>query len=259
MFIYGIDIAKSGSKTAWVKIDSQGNIVAKNSSTTNLTKEIYDDLLNKKVKIAIGFEAPMWVPVPRLREVMGQIQFSMKARFEVETEKSSQIENARGYEWYQGVASSASMKAIVVGNTIFKNNVPLKVTKDIEKWDDEYPLLVYEGYCAGRFKPKQFYGLSYFANLGLLKDHEIDAFVVATACLYGINHKIIPFTQFKEHLSVVCSDDEAKVTQNLTNITSKSIMHKSIEHSDIVCLWDIIFKGNVIGTKACSVYGFSFQ
>lgn len=254
MYIYGVDISKKSSTTAWVKLDSQGNIIAKNSSITNLCENINEDLF-KKLRIAIGIEAPMWAPIPNMRKVKGNIQFNMKARFNVEMEKSSQSKNAKGYEWYQGIASSASMKAIIIGNRVF-SQVAVKATKDIHEWNVDRPLFIYEGYCAGRFKPKQYYDSSVFTKLKLLTEHEIDAFVIATAFLTELRYIDRPNFEFREHLSVVCSNQKLQFTQSL--IGKQSLVTNDFEHSDIVCLWNIILNGNVTGPQACSVFGFSF-
>lgn len=260
MRIYGLDISKKGSTTAWVKIDEKGNVMEKNSSISNLIASI---LADRGKQIAIGIEAPMWIPVPTTRVVKGQVQFSMKARFDIEKEKSSQSSNAKGYEWYQGVASSASMKALAICKLLFneeflKNN-PMKATKNKDEWGDETPLYVFEGYSAGRFKPKNRYNSKEFSSLGLIKEHEIDAFTIASAFLFEKEQVDALPVAFDEHLSIVCPLHSTTVKQTIKKCQSLSQAQPIVsKHKDIVCLWNMVLNGNVSGPKACDVYGFSF-
>lgn len=124
--------------------------------------------LNDGRRIAIGFEAPMWIPIYG-RLPVGRFSL-FKPRFPAEA----------GHEWYLQAGAAASLKALSLGHILFcllPDKVrPLVLTTDFRAWlDRPEAIFVFEGFVAGDFK------LSPPDGVPVKADNEWDAFTTAAA------------------------------------------------------------------------------
>lgn len=242
--IYGMDVGIDGLRTAWVKINRKGEVEKACKSVTGLIDSLYKDLKFNRL-VALGFEAPMWIPIPKATNRRNEINFEMQPRFKSE---------GRKYGWYQGVAAQASIKTLVISKFLFDQNfkdyIAPKITKDKAKWiNGEKQLYVFEGFAAGKFKPREYYpekdnlqSSPFYVQLKLETNDQIDAFTIASAFWYEINNKKknpLP-VDFIEHLSF-------------------SVNSKDETDQEMICLWEMIFGMKIQGPKACDVYGFRFS
>jgi len=200
LYFYGLDInikrkSLSNGNTGWAKLDASGAIVVNlNFNIKNLGEAIANDLL-KGHKVALGFEAPMWYPIPKYD---AQGRFHMTPRFK-EEETSIQKRNGN-YEsskrWYVG-GSQPMVKGYPLGLLLFEwmiqeyaNNstgdhlLTIKATTDFKLWADkesEHQLYLYEGFVTGLYKPEKG-DFKKIKDKGVLTNNEVaDAFIVAEA------------------------------------------------------------------------------
>lgn len=135
-----------------------------------LRSEVLADLQAGR-KVAMGFEAPMWLPIA---EVEQPNHCLFPPRFPAE----------RGREWYLQSGAAATVKAIPLGKGIIPHVAqavpPLCTTTQVaaESWHSN-TLLLFEGYVAGDYKVDVPPGCVHAPN-------EWDAFLAALA--WGARH-----------------------------------------------------------------------
>jgi hypothetical protein len=160
LIIYGADIGvykinpqgipRSTTTFAWARfnpgeLNNQKSVEAfRNCSTTgkrltDLAQHIVDDL-KSGTRIAVGFEAPMWIPAPTSfvgpRSLFGP-------RFSEE----------QGFEWYLQSGAAATAKALVLGKLLWsivgRSGVDIIITTGDPQKNS---IRAYEGFVAGKFK-----------------------------------------------------------------------------------------------------------
>ena len=152
--VYGVDIGvyrednpKLKSTFAWARIENDYSKCEKTKPNNDnsgksircLATKINCDLKNNK-KIALGFEAPMWIPVEDLKKD-GNL---FKKRFEAEGSK---------YRWYLQSGAAATLKSIVIGKNLFGLLIKdIQFTTSPEDWKNGNKILLFEGFAAGNYK-----------------------------------------------------------------------------------------------------------
>lgn len=289
MFIYALDINIASEKlddghTGWVKIDENGNLKIQDFNISNLADEIAQNVDNG-IKVALGFEAPMWYPVPQ-REDTGK--FTMKPRFDAENIKVG-ISNNK--QWYQ-IGSQATVKSYVLGFLLFewlvkKYQQTTRMTTCYDSWvKGDANIYLYEGFVTGNYKPKKDDYDNIKTNSKLSNDEVIDAYIVAaafqqfnsnqpnnTTSMNLVFPKGYNFT-CKTHLRV-CSKEmiteetttKSSHTDTISDLISSPDEEKYIA-SKCLSVWkhiiqDVNEKGTpkiiLSGQKACDVYGFRLR
>lgn len=235
MYFYGLDInikskSLANKNTGWVKLSENGDLYCSPDfdkpgvskpvkgkrhegkagfNIMKLAEVIVNDLLAGH-KVALGFEAPMWYPVPNVDK---EGRFQMTARFQQEEDKVQKLDkngNPKTYEhkngqkypvpdsakhWYIG-GSQPMVKAYPLGLLLFEwmmkeyvnkktgpKPLTIKATTDFKEWveSDEPQMYLYEGFVTGLYKPERDDFKAIKKN-GVLSNNEVvDAFIVANA------------------------------------------------------------------------------
>jgi hypothetical protein len=265
-FIYGIDVGVDSKRTPWVKIDNTGTIVNIDNNLAKLAKSIDND---EKHKIAFGIEAPMWLP--KLCPDAKTGNFHMSGRFTLED---------KNLQWFQGIAAQATIKAIIIGNYIVgkTSRLALNSTKCLQTFESgTKSILLYEGFAAGASKPdptlrKSFKVKNLFSQMHTLSNKDqVDAYIIAAACLYGINgvkHPNFPSPKAR-HFEIyghISNQIDQKTTlftlKRRVNLTRNDRLHQAGIH----CVWDNIFQNHTQTTQMstpqqkdpCNIYAFQF-
>jgi hypothetical protein len=106
----------------------------------HLAEAIAADLHNG-ARVALGFEAPMWLPLERAHR-SGRL---FAPRFEEE----------KGHEWYLQAGAAATVKAIGLGvmvfSTLLEQYPSLACTTDCSEWQGK-TLMLFEAFVAGPYK-----------------------------------------------------------------------------------------------------------
>ncbi|GAA0854479.1 hypothetical protein ABER99_21240 [Paenibacillus glucanolyticus] len=250
-YIYGIDVSSRSKNLGWVKINAMGEIVDGGIGLNRLPYILDQDIKNKSLSIAIGIEAVMWYPFPDITDGV----YEMKGRFP---------EELGMYRCHQGVAAATTVKTMLLERSIFLDKDTLKTdaTKNVKKMlIGDSRIFLYEGFGAGEYKPKGNYNLFMnnaslsVPNGPLLKGEDsIDAFVIASAALYGLTSYINPNfpNQYTKHLVVTYDNQYKTIFQGL---------HETIYHAGYHCIWESIvghsFKEDE--PKVCNIYGFKWK
>jgi len=255
MYIYAIDISVNSNNTVWVKIDQSGKLNNHGTDLNIMCTDLLQESENNKV--ALGFEAPMWIPMPLLeKDVKNEMIYKMKERFP--QEKKAGTSNSQ-YQWYQGGAAP-SIKSFVIGKMLFsgKESQFLSIaTKDRRKWgtsDCQRRLFLFEGFAAGKYKPKT------KLSAKLSNQHGLDAFSIASALLYELSSSSQFLKSASKHLKVECDiNRDGVVAIETTTIKNKSSsLPLSEQHGGVICLWERLLNGNIPGPPGCDIYGYEF-
>ena len=175
--VYGVDIGvyhvthqgepKSSTTFAWCRLanleESSTERSQKGKSLAELAENIRSDLDSQR-RIALGFEAPMWLPAGRVETLVEHPVF--EPRFGAEKQP---------YLWYAQAGAAASIKALVLGSMLFEEIGPERLTKtttQIETWREDSGILLYEGFVVGERR---------HATESNESQDELDARAVATA------------------------------------------------------------------------------
>lgn len=278
-FIYALDIAfksvePNQGNTSWVKIDSKGNLVDTGYGIIDLAKNISSEINKRNIKIALGFEAPMWIPVPK-KDINNN--FEMKGRFYDEICNYS----AR---WFEGGAQP-TVKTLPIGYFLFyellKQCKNIKATTELKSWNESNPFYLFEGFATNDYKGNKSMDYRLFKkNDPKLKNNDlVDAFIIAQACFQSITQKRTPLFQnshcifWMHHLEVKQNRTApiVSIETKHTDLSGQIIYYSSlISHFRVISIWDIIHLeqslvwGNediefcIDGPKACDIYGFCF-
>ena len=153
--IYGVDIGvyyfgatgqpTSSTTFAWCRLTKWEDRPFLHSrsgiSLTELAEQISEDLASR-VSVAIGFEAPMWIPaVTATKHLHGPL---FEPRFPAEEK----------HQWYLQSGAAASLKAVALGYSLFTSLRRLGVegittTTVPSEWATEAEILLFEGFVAG--------------------------------------------------------------------------------------------------------------
>ena len=136
-------------------------------SLEQLAEKIAADI-KKKHKIALGFEAPMWIPLENLHRANLRL---FEPRFEAE----------KGHAWYLQAGAAATLKAISLG-IMLRNHLNLledniNCITCIDHWTPG-SIILYEAFVAGNYKLEN--------NIGNNRQNEWDAFTAGLA--WGSRH-----------------------------------------------------------------------
>ncbi|MCP1132909.1 hypothetical protein NKT34_06390 [Paenibacillus polysaccharolyticus] len=157
--IYGFDVGV-GNNRAWTRLDScpewleqftlepghkfslQQKSYKVKKSLEELSKLLLQDI--GKRKVAIGFEAPMWIPTYTFDKELSSV---FTERF------AEEGENLRWYSRGGAVASQIAMPSGIELLTILKKKFQsnISVTTDISNWNKD-TLYLYEAFIAGKHK-----------------------------------------------------------------------------------------------------------
>lgn len=281
-YIYALDIAyqsvapKKGN-TSWIKLNSNGDLIDTGYNIVQLASNIASDLNNKeeRVKVALGFEAPMWLPIPKMGNGNN---FKMNGRFYDEL----QINLVR---WFEGGAQP-TVKTLPIGYFLFHellkqcNNI--NATTDIDDWDISHPLYLFEGFATENYKGNKSPDYIYFQkNDKRLKNNDlVDAYVIAQACYQSITKNFTPFFPTSKIKKIISWHHHLEVKEARTaprgkaTIETKHLDHRGtiihysscISHFRFISIWNIIReqvisdkdKFIINGPNACDIYGFYF-
>jgi len=147
--IYGIDVGciyvgaagqiLARTTFAWARIDHWPEEVPHaniNQRDIRVLSSLLREDLNNKRRVAIGVEAPMWIPV--IAELQPR-QHVFQQRCEGE----------HPYEWYLQAGAQASVKAVTLCCLLFQQaGVPVRLTTDSHFWSPSLSLC-FEGFICG--------------------------------------------------------------------------------------------------------------
>lgn len=276
--IYALDIsilseALKPRNTAWVKLNVSGELEEVGYNIAELAQSIGTDL-QRGIKVALGFEAPMWIPLPLLTEDQ---RFKMTGRFHNELMRNS-------IRWFEGGAAPL-VKTLPIGYMLFKEllnaRIEVSATCSIENWSCA-DMFLFEGFATGVYKGKASSEFHLFQQLNakLSSDDLVDAYLIASAFHQKISGRYTPLLGtilWAHHLEVTSSRTDAgevKVTAWNRDTTGNILTSvDTMTHGGFISVWDLIvervnseqtLKPNSIirmlnAHEACPVYGFMFE
>lgn len=296
---YGVDLnikslKFSNENTGWVGIDDRGRVTrGPHYNIKELGKAIATDMITGH-KVALGFEAPMWYPVPDEDEYGN---FQLTARFQEEDEQLKKLSRngtpvtVNNKQWYPIGLLLFEWMAIV-----HPQKKKIMLTTDLEKWENEnYDIYLYEGFATGLYKPTDNdYEKITSGNSCLTNNEVIDAYITAEAVriyvmnvpynnihfpcnhlpLAWIKHLRVcveqnPFVEINSYYTDPGNSPRTQWIKNPPNHTPfntnrlkrfmsvwEHIITDVNQHLQLACE-PIRFQ--LDGKKACDVYGFKFR
>jgi hypothetical protein len=278
--IYALDIAILSEalkprNTSWVKLNSSGDIESVGYNLAELAHDIASEIKNY-MKIALGFEAPMWIPIPQIND---SHQFKMSGRFYNELNQNS-------IRWFEGGAAPL-VKTLPIGYFLFsqilKHSPKIVATTDLSDWENAQ-IYLFEGFAAGKYKgvaSSQFIDFKK-ENKKLSNDDLVDAFIIGSAFYQKHNNNYVPLLnaiKWDHHLeatNIIRSDGNniiRTIHKDIHGTTLPLVSHDCDSHHSYISIWNII-KDEVISRnaekeawqfiitnplKACDIYGFKFS
>ncbi|SDT09575.1 hypothetical protein SAMN05444162_3071 [Paenibacillaceae bacterium GAS479] len=276
--IYALDISISSEalkprNTAWVKLNVTGELEEVGYNIAELAQSIGMDL-QRGIKVALGFEAPMWIPLPLISEDQ---RFKMTGRFHNELIRNS-------IRWFEGGAAPL-VKTLPIGYMLFKEllNVRMEVsaTCSIEDWS-RADMFLFEGFATGEYKGKASKEFHLFKEMNgkLSSDDLVDAYLIASAFHQRLSGSYAPLLRtisWAHHLEVTSSrtdSEEVKVTAWNRDATGNVLTSvDTMTHGGFISVWDLIVERVnsertlkpsstirlLTSHEACPVYGFMFE
>lgn len=275
--IYALDIAILSEdlkprNTSWVKLNSNGEIDSVGYNIRDLSNKIAADL-NNNLKVALGFEAPMWIPMPKLSE---SHHFKMTGRFKNELERNS-------IRWFEGGAAPL-VKTLPIGYFLFtellKHRIGVTATTTLSQWGNA-DLFLFEGFATGSYKGIASSHFTDFKNQdsSLTNDDLVDAFIIGSAFYQKLSGSYTPLLcaiPWAHHLEVTssCLETGEFITTTWNRDVTGTVQngYDTTTHWRVTSVWDMI-KERVNADiavdsqgkfhisnphEACNIYGFMF-
>ncbi|WP_017814767.1 hypothetical protein [Paenibacillus shenyangensis] len=226
-YFIGMDIGVQNS-FRWVVLDQHGTVYSEGKHILVLRKLMDELLADEDNLIAVGVEAPMWIPLPKIKKT----NYEFGPRFYGEEKR----------EWYLDNGGGASIKAISLLSKIFEG-LEYSCTVDKSNWKKEIcRVYLFEGFVTGDSKPHFQY--NYLMQRNFFKSkHSVDAYLTALS------------------FYVVDSSKYYLITSILAYSHNQINSYNNVDA--FISIWHMIFHRNnvIIDPKQeypCNIYSFSF-